>query len=199
MPHIDYFLFPLSPFTYLAGDGLEQIAAKHGATITYKPFALMEVFSLTGGTPPKDRHESRKAYRLQELARISKRTGIALNLQPAFWPTNPVPAMTAIIAAQESGEGDVGKLSQALLRSCWLDEKDISEDEVVNACLAEAGFSNGLGMAAMAAASDVIARNTKEAVERNVFGAPSYLVDDQVFWGQDRLSYLDDYLAEAAG
>lgn len=199
MPHIDYFLFPISPFTYLAGNGLEEIAARHGATITYKPFALMEVFGLTGGTPPKDRHISRQAYRLQELARISKRVGLPLNLKPAHWPTNPVPAMTALIAAQEMGGGDIGKLSQALLRSCWADELDIAQDEVVNACLKEAGFADGLSMSAMAMASDVIAANTKEAVERNVFGAPSYLVDDQVFWGQDRLSYLDDYLSERSG
>ena len=103
MAHIDYYLFTLSPFTYLAGDGLEEVAKKHGATVTYKPFGLLKVFEETGTLPPGQRHPSRQAHRLQELARISKMTGLPLNLRPAHWPTNPVPSMSAIIAAQEAG------------------------------------------------------------------------------------------------
>ncbi|GHA51879.1 2-hydroxychromene-2-carboxylate isomerase [Amylibacter ulvae] len=195
MAHIDYFTFTLSPFAYLAGDGLEQVAKKHGATITYKPMALMSVFEQTGGTPPAQRHESRKNYRMQELMRVSKKLDMKMNFQPAHWPTNPAPSCYAIIAAQEAGGGDVGGLVQSLLRACWAEEKDISQDDVVRACLSANGFDEGLADSGMLTGATIFESNTEEAVQRGVFGAPTYLVDDQVFWGQDRLSYLDDYLA----
>ena len=195
MAHIDYFLFPLSPFTYLAGQGLEEVAAKHGATITYKPFALMKVFEETGTPPVPQRHPSRQAYRLQELQRIAKRNALPITMKPTHWPTNPVPAMAAIIAAQSAGGGDVGQLSFALLRACWAEDKDIAQDDVIAACLKEAGFNPEIGTMALLTGADVIERNTNEALEHDVFGAPSYVVGDQVFWGQDRLAYLDDHLA----
>jgi len=196
MAHIDYFLFPISPFTYLAGNRLEEIAQKHGASVTYKPFGLMQVFAQTGGTPPAERHPSRQAWRLQELVRIAKMNEMPITLKPAHFPTNPVPAMSAIHAAQEAGGGDLGGLCQSLLKACWVEEKNIAEDEVVMECLEANGFDKGLTISGMLAGSEAIERNTNEAVERGVFGAPSYLVDDQVFFGQDRLAHLDAYLAE---
>ncbi|MEL7278139.1 MAG: 2-hydroxychromene-2-carboxylate isomerase [Pseudomonadota bacterium] len=195
MAHIDYYMFPLSPFTYLAGQGLEEVAQRHGATITYKPFALLKVFELTGGLPPAQRHPSRQAYRLQELARISARTGLSLNLKPAHWPTNPVPASSAIIGAQAAGGGDVGALCFSILRACWAEEKDIAEDAVLKACLEDAGFDPALLDTTLLSGAETFERNTQEALEANVFGAPTYVVGDEVFFGQDRLSYLDDYLA----
>lgn len=196
MAHIDYFMFPISPFTYLAGSGLEDIATKHGATITYKPFGLMKVFEQTGGTAPGDRHPSRQAYRLQELERIAKMSDMPINLKPAFFPTNPVPAMSAIIAAQEAGGGSLGGLCFDILKACWVEEKNIAEDDVVKAALAANGFDAGLADSGLLSGSETIERNTNEAIERGVFGAPTYIVNDQVFWGQDRLKYLDAYLSE---
>lgn len=198
MAHIDYFLFPLSPFTYLAGDGLEQIAKKHAATITYKPFNLFQVFEQTGGTRPAERHESRQAYRAQELVRISRMNGMALNIHPAYWPTDPLPSCYGIIAAQKVGGGDVGGLCRSILKSCWAEEKDIAEEAVMRDCLHANGFSPDIAEQEQPGCAQTFAANTQEAVKRNVFGAPSYLVDDQVFWGQDRLAYLDAYLAERA-
>lgn len=195
MANIDYFLFTLSPFTYLAGNTLEKIADKYGHTVIYKPFALMQVFERTGGTPPAQRHESRKAYRMQELERIAKYLDMPINLQPAHWPTNPAPSCYAIIAAQAAGGGDLGGLCQSILRACWAEEKDISQDDVVKSCLSDNGFDPELADTGLLSGAEEFAANTEEAVARNVFGAPSYLIDDQVFWGQDRLSYLDEYLA----
>jgi 2-hydroxychromene-2-carboxylate isomerase len=196
MAHIDYFTFPISPFAYLASDGLEKVAQKHGATITYKPMALMSVFEQTGGVAPANRHDSRKAYRMQELARVAKFNDMPINLTPAFFPTNPAPACYAIIAAQEAGNGDVGGLVQSLLRACWVEEKDISEDSVVRAALTENGFDAALADSGLLVGAETFAKNTEEAVQRNVFGTPTYVVGDQVFWGQDRLAHLDAYLAE---
>ena len=79
MTHIDYYFSTLSPFAYLAGDGLERIAARHGADVTYKPLDIMALFARTGGTPPAERHPSRNVYRAQELARQATKRGMALN------------------------------------------------------------------------------------------------------------------------
>ncbi len=196
MANIDYFTFPLSPFAYLAGTRLEEVAAKHGATVTYKPFGLMKVFEATGTMPVPQRHASRQAHRLQEMERISKFNEMPINLKPAHWPTNPVPAMSALIAAQSTGSGDLGGLCFGFLKACWAEEKDIADDGVIKAILEANGFDTGLADSGLLSGSETIERNTNEALERGVFGTPTYLVDDQVFWGQDRLPHLDAYLSE---
>ena len=195
MAHIDYFFATLSPYAYLAGNRLEEIAAKHGATITYKPFDLFSGFGLTGGQPPKDRHPSRQEYRAMELTRQAKKLGMPFKLQPAFWPTNGAPSSYAIIAAQAEG-GDVGKLCQLIMHAVWAEDRDIAQDDVVRDCLAKAGFDPALADKGLLQGADTFARNLEEAVERGVFGAPFYIVDDgQKFWGQDRLEDLDLHLA----
>lgn len=90
----------------------------------------------------------------------------------------------------------MGGLCFDLLKACWVDEKNIAEDEVVKAALTANGFDAGLADSGMLSGSETIERNTNEAIERGVFGAPTYIVDDQIFWGQDRLKYLDAYLSE---
>lgn len=196
MAHIDYFFATISPYTYLAGLRFEEIAAKHGATVTYKPLDLPALFARTGGTLPKDRHPNRIAYRAQELVRIARMEGMPFNLQPAHWPTNMAPSSYAFIAAQEAGGGDLGKLVHALTRSCWADEKNIAEDDVIRACLDEAGFDPSLADSGLLAGAETYARNLEEAVDRGVFGAPFYITDDdQRFWGQDRLAMLDAHLS----
>lgn len=198
MAHIDYFLSTLSPFTYLAGNRLEGIAKKHGASVTYKPFDLVGNFARTGGIHPAERHESRKAYRLQEIRRISVHLDMPIHQNPAHWPTNPAPSSYAIIAAQNVGGGDIGGLVQAFLCACWAEQKDIADDDVVRDCLSAHGFDPDLANSGLMLGAEKFASNTEEAVRRGVFGAPTYLVDDQVFWGQDRLSYLDDFLSGTA-
>ncbi|MFZ7093310.1 2-hydroxychromene-2-carboxylate isomerase [Primorskyibacter sp. 2E233] len=196
MAHIDYFFATLSPYAYLAGTELEDIAAKHGATITYKPLDILALFARTGGTPPGERHPSRQAYRAQELTRHAKKRGVPFNLKPAHWPTNMAPSSYAVIAAQNAGGGDMGKLCHAILRSCWADEKDVADDAVIRACLTEAGFDPALADSGLLVGAETYARNLDEAVDKGAFGAPFYVVDTgQNFWGQDRLADLDQHLA----
>ncbi|MDR9485903.1 MAG: 2-hydroxychromene-2-carboxylate isomerase [Sediminimonas sp.] len=196
MAHIDYFFSTLSPFAYLAGTRAEEIAARHGATLTYKPMDIIALFGRTGGTPPAERHPSRQDYRLQELARQSTKTGLPLTLQPAHFPTNPAPSSYAIIAAQDTGGGDLGALVHSILRACWAEECDIADDAVVRECLSGAGFDPDLANRGLLSGAETYAANTEEAVERGVFGSPFYVVDSgQKFWGQDRLPDLDAHLA----
>lgn len=195
MPHIDCYFGTFSPFTYLTGLRLEEIAAAHGATVSYKPLDLMALFARTGGVPPKDRHPNRQAYRLQELRRAVAKTGLPLNMQPAFFPTNPAPSSYAFIAAQKAGGGDLGKLRFAIGRACWAEDKDIADDSVIRACLEEAGFDPGLADSGLLAGAEEYSANLEEAIDRGVFGAPFYITDgDERFWGQDRLDDLDQHL-----
>lgn len=195
MAQIDYFFATLSPYCYLAEQRLEAVATKHGATINYKPFDIIASFGRTGGTPPKDRHISRIEYRAQDLLRQAKKLSLPFNLKPAHWPTNGAPAAYAFIAAQNAGGGDLGALAHSVFRAVWAEEKDIAEDDVVRACLSGAGFDPALADSGMLEGAETYARNLEEAVERGVFGAPFYIVDDQRFWGQDRIEDVDAYLA----
>ena len=144
MAVIDYYCFPLSPFSYLAGLRLEEIAAQHGAEISYRPVELFRIFAETGTPLVKDRHPARQRYRLQDIARVARMEGLPINLHPRHWPTNAVPASVAIITAQQAGGGDVGRLLHAFVRAVWAEDRDIAEDTVVRDCLAEAGFDPAL-------------------------------------------------------
>ena len=195
MPHIDFYFATISPFTYLAGTRFEEIAVRHGASVTYKPLDIMALFARTGGTPPKDRHPNRLAYRLQELRRAAAKADLPINLKPAHFPTNAAPSSYAFIAAQKAGGGDLGALRFALGRACWAEEKDIAEDTVIRDCLEGAGFDPGLADSGLLARAEAHARNLEEAVERGAFGAPFWITDgDERFWGQDRLEDLDLHL-----
>ena len=200
MTRIDYFFATVSPYTYLAGARLEEIAARHGATVNYKPLDIIALFGRTGGTAPKDRHPARQEYRAQELVRQARKHNMPFNLHPAHWPTNPAPSSYAFIAAQYAGTGDLGALVQAFTRACWAEEKDIAQDDVIRECLSQAGFDPALADSGLLEGAETYAKNLEEAVERGVFGAPFYITeDDQRFWGQDRLADLDAHLDTLKG
>lgn len=195
MTQIDYYFATISPYAYLAGNRLEEIAARHGATIRYVPMDLGRIFPATGGLPLPQRSEARKAYRLQELRRQAVKSGLPFNLHPAHWPVNGAPAAYAIIAADRAGGGDLPGLVQAILRACWAEEKDISQDAVIREALAAHGFDPKLADSGLLVGAEVFERNNEEAIARGVFGAPFYIVGEEKFWGQDRLDDLDQHLA----
>lgn len=194
MAQIDYYLSTISPWAYLAGDRLERIAARHGATVTYRPIDAMQLFDRTGGTRPQNRHPSRMDYRRQELTRWSEHLGVPIRIDVPM--TNPAPAAYAIIAAQEAG-GDVPGLVRAILSARFAEGRDIAEDEVIRAALSQAGFDPALADRGLFVGAETYARNLERAVEAGVFGVPFYHVldTDQRFWGQDRLDFLDRHLA----
>lgn len=118
------------------------------------------------------------------------------NLKPAHWPTNPAPSSYAFIAAANKGGGDLGRLAHAITRSVWADNLDIAEDDVIRACLTEAGFDGNLVNSGMLSGAEEYAANLERAIDAGVFGAPFYVVDTgSKFWGQDRLEDLDLHLS----
>lgn len=198
MPHIDYYFVSISPWTYLGGSRLEEIAEKHGATISYKPCDMNRVFKATGGLSLAERPQARKDYRMQELKRWRAKLGLPLTLEPAHFPTNPAPASYAIIAAQAAGGGDIGGLVQGVLRACWAEEKDVADEGVIRDCLSAAGFDPALASSGMLNGAMTYEANTEDAIAVGAFGAPFYIVDEkEKFWGQDRLEMLDLFLSGA--
>ncbi len=194
MTGIEYYFSVLSPFAYLASDRLERIAAARGAAIAYFPIDIAAVGGQTGWTPPAKRHPSRLEYRLQELARVSRTEGLPINLKPAHWPTNPVPASRAIAAAILA-ERDPAALIRATLRAVWAEERDIAEPEVVAGILGANGIDPDSLEPHLDAAEEAYWTNTRAAPERGVFGVPFYIAEGERFWGQDRLTALDNHLS----
>lgn len=196
MAHIDYYFSTLSPYVYLAGTRAEEIAVRHGASLTYKPLDIAALLTRTGGVLPKDRHPNRMSYRAQELPRQARKLGVPLNLKPAHWPTNAAPSCYAIIAAQAAGGGDLGALVQGITRAVWAEDQDIADDAVIRAALDGAGFDPALADRGLLQGAETYAANLEDAVNAGVFGAPFYIVDGkEKFWGQDRLEDLDLHLA----
>lgn len=198
-PHvIDYFFATISPWMYLGHARLVELVREHRAIVHVKPMNLGDVFPVSGGLPLSKRAPQRQAYRLVELARFSKFLGIPLNVQPRHFPANGDLAARWIIAASEVSADQALALTGAVARALWHEERDIADAPTL------AAVAHGIGLdaqgladrAGVQAIADRYAANTKEAIERGVFGAPTYFVDGEMFWGQDRLDFVARKLAK---
>jgi 2-hydroxychromene-2-carboxylate isomerase len=195
---IDYYFATISPFMYLGHERFVAIAAKHGATIAVKPINMGEVFPVSGGLPLSKRAPQRQAYRLLELKRWSELLNIPLNCQPRFFPVNGDLAASWILAAQERGPEEAMALTGAIGRAIWAQERDVASESTL-AGIAEELRLDAAALGRRAATPKMLARYkalTQEAIERRVFGAPTYIYRDELFWGQDRLDFLDRALAK---
>jgi carboxymethylenebutenolidase len=189
---IDYYFSLVSPWTYLGARRLEEIAAAKGAVIRVKPVSLAKIFPQSGGLPLPKRAPQRQAYRLVELERWSKFLGEPITLHPAFFPADERLAAYCVIAAGETG-GDPLKLAHAILRAVWVEERNIAEEETLAAILKETGHDPEAILSAAKEPSKEAAYDelSQEALEAGVFGSPSYVVEGELFWGQDRLDFLE--------
>ena len=194
---IDYYLFMISPWAYLGGPRLKEIAARHGAEIRVKPIDIAAVFPETGGVPLAKRAPARLDYRLAELRRWRDYLGLPLTIKPAHFPVPHEAAARMVIAAGKTAGGDPFALAQALLTAVWAEERDISDATTLRQAAEATGHDAGalLAAAEQAETAEAYAALSREAVGRGVFGAPSYVYRDEVYWGQDRLDFLDRALA----
>ena len=193
---VDYYLTPSSPWTYLGSRIFTGMAGQVGARVNIFPVNFGEIFPVSGGLPLPKRAPQRQAYRLMELARWKRRRGVAMSIQPDNFPATTQLSALAIIAARDAGL-DALELSNRLLATLWEDDRNIDDHAVVAGVCASCGFDAD---AIMQAAADpktaaTFESDTKMAIERGVFGAPTYVIGDELFWGQDRL----DFVAEALG
>ncbi len=194
---IEYYLSVVSPWSYLGHKRFCDIARDNSAEILYLPIDSSILFAKTGGLALKDRSPQRKRYRMQELRRWRSRLELELNLEPQYFPTDSNLASRVIIGAIEAGH-DVAELAYQLMRAVWVREEDVSETSVVVGAIERSGESvdDLLAAANHSNVQDIIIENSEQAVNKGVFGVPSYVVGEEVFWGQDRLEFLDLFLNE---
>ena len=195
---VDYYFSPMSPWTYLGHARFAEMAKRHEAAVKVKPVDFSKVFPVSGGLPLAKRAPQRQAYRLVELKRFRDQLKLPLNLQPKFFPVPADLAAQFIVAAGRAGGSDAAlRLAGAMLRACWAEERNIGDAETLSAICTEQRM-NAEQLAAAAQAEAVKAEYagyTKEAVARNVCAAPSYVIDGEIFWGQDRLEFVERALA----
>jgi 2-hydroxychromene-2-carboxylate isomerase len=193
---IDYFISTTSPWTYLGSKLLTEMAAKAGATVNVYPVMFGEIFAVSGGLPLPKRSPQRRAYRLMELARWKRRRASPILIEPTNFPSTAPISSHAIIAAREAGM-DALALSNAVLAALWEDDRNIDDDAVIAAICGECGLDADkiMGAANTPEIAQRLKDDTQEAINRGIFGAPSYVIDEELFWGQDRI----DFVAEKLG
>ena len=193
---VDYYLAPQSPWTYLGHQRLVQIAKAAGAKVRVMPMDLGQVFPISGGLPLGKRAPQRQAYRLVEMARFSKALSLPMNLHPKFFPVAGDPAAKLIIAVDMHHGTDAAlTITGAVLAAVWHEERDIADAATLAALLNE----HKLDAACLALSNtpEVQARYdsyTQSAIDDQVFGAPTYVIDGEMFWGQDRLDFVANAL-----
>ncbi|MDK9722291.1 MAG: 2-hydroxychromene-2-carboxylate isomerase [Rhodospirillales bacterium] len=194
---IDYYFALVSPWSLIGHERLIGMARRHGAVIRFKPANVAKIFPATGGSMLKDRHPSRLAYRLVELRRWNEHLKFGLNIQPKFFPVPDKMASCLTILAGMKGH-DMGILALAYMQAVWKDERDLSDPATVAAIASEQGLDGPKLLADSADDSPAFLQweaNTQEALEKGVHGVPWYLCEDEPFWGQDRLDFLERKLA----
>jgi 2-hydroxychromene-2-carboxylate isomerase len=194
--YIDYYLSLVSPWSYLGHERLVKMAKQYDITIRIWPVDLSLIFPSTGGIPLPKRSDQRKAYRMQELRRWRDHSRLNLNFEPLHFPVSDKLAATMVVNLRKQDPHKAIHLAGACLRACWLEERDVSNAETLLAIAAENDLDGGALLADSAAALEEITQDSVKATELGVFGAPSYRFGEQLFWGQDRLEFLERALAE---
>jgi len=188
---IDYYFSPMSPWTYLGHGRFTEIARRRGATVAPKPVDFGRIFPLSGGLPVAKRSPQRQAYRLVELERWRDHLGVPMNIQPKYFPYDARLAALVIIAAGDADQAM--KLAGAFLHGCWSEERNMADEVEVAAVIRDAGLDSS-ALLKLASTPEIVSRFddfTDEAIARQVFGAPTYVYKGELFWGQDRLEFLD--------
>ena len=191
---VEYYYSVASPYAYLGVKKFQEIVKKYSLEVIEKPIDLVgTVFAETGGTPVPKRHPSRQKYRLIEIERFGKKLNININKQPKFFPpADPHKAALFTIASIKAGLSiDFGK---EVLTKLWSEEKDISQDSVLEEVCNKfkLNFNEIKALANSDEVKGIYLSNSNDAIAKGVFGAPSFIMNNELFWGQDRLDFLED-------
>jgi 2-hydroxychromene-2-carboxylate isomerase len=192
---VDYYFSLSSPWAYIGPKAFRDVVALYGLAVNHKPVILLDLFSETGGLPLVKRHPVRQRYRMVELQRWRDKRGLNFHLQPKHSPFNARLADGVVIAAIEAGH-DPDPFLRRAFPAVWEDEFDLADAATV-AKIADAAGLPGKelversGTEAISAAYE---KNRQDAIAADVFGSPVYVLDGEVFWGQDRVELLADAL-----
>ncbi len=197
---IDYYFAPQSPWTYLGHARLAKMASATQAVVRVLPADFGKVFAASGGLPLGKRAPQRQAYRLVELARYRDALDMPLNAQPRYFPVASDDAACLIIAVVlRDGAQAAMHFSGAVLAAVWAQQRDIASAQTLAELLSECGLpSERLAQSHNQEARDQYGANTQTAIEAGVFGAPSYCIEGEIFWGQDRLDFVERKLNQSA-
>lgn len=192
---VEFFFDFGSPYTYLAYHQLPKIAARHGATIIWRPMLLGGVFQATGNKSPIE-IPAKGRYSLIDLQRWAQHFGVPLQMNPHF-PINTLPLMRGAVAMQLRSEVEFQRYVAVIFRAMFEHPRNLNQPEEVAAVLAENGMDPTafVDLINAPAAKEKLKENTAQAVARGVFGAPTFFVGEQMFWGQDRLDFVEQALA----
>jgi 2-hydroxychromene-2-carboxylate isomerase len=205
LPHpitLDLYYSLSSPWAYLAGPRLQDIVRRHRAKLVLKPYDFQEVVPRTGGVPLRTRPEPRRRYHDIDLARSAAHLGMPIRIPPKHYPWvvtdadwNKRPGWM-VIAAQERGL-DAFTLSHAILRALWAEERDVADAKVRQAIADENAFDGAALVAAETSPNvqQLYRQYTEDAARLGVFGAPTFIAGGELYWGQDRLDFVDRKLA----
>ena len=195
---VDYYFVPQSPWAYLGHQRFQNILKKSGASVRVMPFDLGgKVFPISGGLPLGQRAPQRQAYRLTELARFSKWLGAPLHLKPTFFPVSGDDAAKLIIAVDMAVGADAAmNISGAILSAVWSQQRNIADEKTLMELLTEQQLPAAcLEQSYSQAVHERYESYTQMAIDAGVFGAPSYVLAGEIFWGQDRLDFVERAIA----
>ena len=188
---IDYYLSLISPWSYLGHQRLLDIAEYKDIPIFIFPIDYSIVFPSTGGVPLPQRSQQRQDYRMQELRRWKEFLTIPLTLRPKFFPANDELAATMVIALREHDMGEAIKFAGACLSAVWVEDRDISNRSTLLEIAKEQNIDGDSLLTRFEEMRSIRKLDSENAIQRSVFGAPTYVTDKEVFWGQDRLELLE--------
>ena len=190
MKNVDYYFCLNSPWSRYASIQLLKLKADLDLNLHLKPINIMRLFSEIGILPVGQRTPAMQQYRLDELARWSKRLALPINLKPAFFPCDESKA-DAIVLSAEQQKGLGLEVAAALSSALWADEANLADPEFIDAQIAKYGLTEVMGADEC---REIVEANTDELIERNGIGVPTCYVGDQMFFGQDRLDFVVDAL-----
>ena len=192
MPKVEYFFDYVSPFAYLADTQVPALIARTGAEIVYRPFFLGGVMQASKNSPPIT-VPNKGRYMFTDIQRWAKRYGVPANPNPHF-PVNTLNTMRAAVAAVD--EPKFADFHKAMFRGVWVDGQNLADEAVLKGVIDAAGLDGAalLARSKDQAVKDTLRKNSEEAVERGAFGAPTFFVGDEMFWGNDRLDFLEETL-----
>ena len=197
---ITYYFSLLSPWAYIGHRLFMDIVARRDLAVSYKPVVLTDVFAATGGLPLAKRHAARQRYRMLELQRWRDKRGLQFTLKPTFWPFDVTLADRFVIAAVVKGT-DPGAFLANAFAAVWEGQRNLAEEATLLelAATAQLPAAEHVALARAETTAAAHAQTTSEAIAASAFGSPCFVLDGEVFWGQDRLELLDDALASGRG